>query len=88
MVKFLFLLVAQFGNESEEKILLEACKMGTDRELFEETGIDIRGQLERLDPAEITNHSPNQKLNCLLKNKCYFHLQVDDEDFFSKVSCL
>ena len=67
---------------TKEQILLEACKLGAARELYEETGIDIQSNLERLEPAAITS---NSKLECMLKNKCYFHLQVNDEDFFSPV---
>ncbi len=64
---------------SADDILLEAAKMGTARELFEETGIDIRGQLERLAPVPL--FSGESKLVCMLQNKCYFTLNISDDDF-------
>ena len=75
-------------SSTKEKILLEACKMGAARELFEETGIDVRGQLERLEPASILPPSTGNKLDCMLKDKCYFQLIVNDKDFFSVVSTI
>jgi 8-oxo-dGTP pyrophosphatase MutT (NUDIX family) len=81
--------VKRLGESStKEKILLEACKMGAARELFEETGIDVRGQLERLEPAAILTSSTGNKLDCMLKDKCYFQLNVNDKDFFLAVSTL
>lgn len=59
---------------------------------YEETGIDIRGQLDRVHPAPLkSKHGSNSNLStgsnhnfgltCMLKNKCYFTLNVDDDDF-------
>jgi len=69
-------------NTMTNAILLEACMMGAARELYEETGIDVRSQLDRLEPAALkdSNNGSNQ-LTCMLKNKCYFYLSVNDEDF-------
>eukprot|EP00554_Chaetoceros_debilis_P000651 CAMPEP_0194086642 /NCGR_PEP_ID=MMETSP0149-20130528/21896_1 /TAXON_ID=122233 /ORGANISM="Chaetoceros debilis, Strain MM31A-1" /LENGTH=273 /DNA_ID=CAMNT_0038769773 /DNA_START=167 /DNA_END=989 /DNA_ORIENTATION=- len=81
------------GPSAEENdILLEACKMGAARELYEETGIDVRGQLDRVHPAPLkskhgsnsnlsTSSNHNFGLTCMLKNKCYFTLNADDDDF-------
>lgn len=73
------------GDASKEKIILEACKLGAARELFEETGIDVRDQLDRLEPADILLPDSGKKLSCMLKNKCYFHLDINDKDFPQKV---
>jgi len=79
-------IVKNNSEASRGKILLEACKLGAARELFEETGIDVRKQLHRLDPAAILPSHSDDKLGCMLKNKCYFHLLVNDNDFFSPLS--
>ena len=76
----------KYRDASKEKIILEACKVGAARELFEETGIDVRNQLDRLEPAAILPPELGDKLSCMLKNKCYFHLEVNDKDFPSAVS--
>ena len=57
--------------------------MGAARELYEETGIDVRDQLERLVPVELLPYDSPKKLKCMLKHKCYFQLYVNDKDFFS-----
>ena len=66
-------------------VLLEAAKMGTARELFEETGMDVRGQLERLDPVPLYGGNLKGKggrgLMNMLDNKLYFSLNVTDDDF-------
>ena len=74
------------ADATKEQILLEACKLGAARELYEETGIDIRRSLDRLEPASLTKVNSTNELECMLKNKCYFHLQLTDKDFFSSVS--
>ncbi len=80
--RYLYRAVKKHSEGTKEQILLEACKLGAARELYEETGIDIRDQLNRLEPATITTNG----LECMLKNKCYFHLQLNDKDFVSPVS--
>lgn len=65
---------------SPNTILLEAAKMGTARELFEETGIDVRGQLHRLHEAPLFP-KPDRGCMNMLKNKSYFNLTVTDIDF-------
>ena len=67
------------SNASTNDVLLEAAKSGTARELFEETGIDIRGELNRLDPVALS--TGDAQLGCMLENKCYFSLHVSDDDF-------
>jgi len=79
------------ANSVPNTILLEAAKMGTAREVFEETGIDVRGQLERLDPVSlhggrmhITDDDGKDELDNVLEHKAYFALKVTDEDFLSE----
>lgn len=67
------------------KILLEAAKMGAARELFEETGIDIRTQLHRLEPVRLYKDGDETALVNALQNKLYFFLNVTDDDFFKGV---
>jgi len=67
----------------DDDVLLLASKMAAARELYEETGIDITAQLHRLWPAPLRKAAENMtELElCSLKNRCYFHLSVVDEDF-------
>ena len=71
------------ANPAPNKILMEAAKMGTARELFEETGMDVRGQLERLDPVPLHGKHHGLVQN-MLENKLYFVLNVTDEDFLTE----
>ena len=66
-------------SASLNDVLLEACKMGTARELLEETGMDVRSQLDRLQPAPLSTDGSD--LECMLDEKCYFSLAVTDDDF-------
>lgn len=69
-------------NTMTNAILLESCMMGAARELYEETGIDVRSQLDRLEPAALRDSkNGSSTLTCMLKNKCYFYLSVNDDDF-------
>mmetsp|Transcript_21148 Transcript_21148/g.24025 ORF Transcript_21148/g.24025 Transcript_21148/m.24025 type:complete len:202 (-) Transcript_21148:1205-1810(-) len=83
--KLMFLIAKKCGGDAlAQTIILEACKLGASRELYEETGIDIRCKLERLKPAALQRSTDAMDmLGCMLKDKCYFHLVVSDEDFFS-----
>jgi hypothetical protein len=63
---------------------LETCRLGASRELFEETGMDMRNDLKRFEPAILhPPHDNDDIINFVLGNNCYFHLQVNDTDFFS-----
>lgn len=66
------------------KIILSACQTAAGRELYEETGIDIRNNLERLKPAKLYPPGTHDELNFVLEDKCYFHLSVHDGDFFNR----
>jgi 8-oxo-dGTP pyrophosphatase MutT (NUDIX family) len=71
--------------------LIIAAQMGAARELFEETGLDIRDHLYRLEPATLrneitTNKSGQSVMPCELKKRLYFFLPVTDDDFLSEES--
>jgi len=63
------------GNVKKE--LEIAGKMGGARELYEETGIDVRKSLDRLIPVLIKD-----KLD--YKSRLFYLLKINDKDFFSK----
>jgi 8-oxo-dGTP pyrophosphatase MutT (NUDIX family) len=60
--------------------LLLASKLGAARELFEETGIDVRSELDRLLPPflhpQTTESMPNES-----EHRIYYFLIVTDDDF-------
>mmetsp|Transcript_2427 Transcript_2427/g.4518 ORF Transcript_2427/g.4518 Transcript_2427/m.4518 type:complete len:306 (-) Transcript_2427:216-1133(-) len=67
---------------TSNKILLDAARMGAARELFEETGIDVREQLNRLEPVRLYKDSDDTtSLVNMLQNKLYFFLNVTNDDF-------
>lgn len=61
--------------------------MGAARELWEETGIDLRSQLDRIAPAVLrvsTKSSPSDPSGILdneLNHKLFFLVTVTDQDF-------
>lgn len=59
--------------------LLIAAKKGAVRELFEETGLDLRSQLHRIKPLTL-NDSSN-----IHKDRLFFVANVHDADFSGKV---
>ena len=69
----------QPGDRNEQ--LKHAGKMGASRELWEETGIDVRHQLHRLQPAALKADDGTTELNCQLKRRLFFFLAVRDDDF-------
>lgn len=72
---------AQQTTDPNEQLLL-AAKAGAARELYEETGIDVMRQLERLQPALLQHdNSNNDSLPNLYKSRLFFHLSVTDADF-------
>lgn len=63
-----------------------ASKRGSARELFEETGIDVRSNIERLHPAglrisEDQDKSSDPVLSNEYKNRLFYFLVVTDDDF-------
>lgn len=60
--------------------LLQAGRSGAARELFEETGIDLRSQLDRLQPANLHRDKDDKLLN-EYKHRMFFTVSVTDADF-------
>lgn len=68
-------------------LLVHASKIGAARELFEETGIDIRSALDRLQPVRLRERdNSDDKLICELKKRLFFKICLEDSDFESKIS--
>jgi 8-oxo-dGTP pyrophosphatase MutT (NUDIX family) len=66
--------------------LLQACKIGAARELFEETGMDLRSTIDRLVPIQVRQSSDDEgKLLCQFKKRIFFSVEVSEYDFFTKV---
>ena len=58
--------------------------MGTARELFEETGMDFRNALHRLQPTRLyAKHSPD-KLPNEYKCRLFYTVDLSDEDFLKE----
>eukprot|EP00978_Attheya_sp_CCMP212_P003803 scaffold8063_cov47-Attheya_sp.AAC.2 len=70
--------------------LLTAAQMGAARELFEETGMNVQSNLDRLQPAslrpdvEFDPETGSPTLGCELRQRLYFFLEVTDADFTVK----
>jgi 8-oxo-dGTP pyrophosphatase MutT (NUDIX family) len=43
------------GSSNDPAILMQACKIGAARELYEETGMDVRSELDRYGNAVFLN---------------------------------
>ena len=77
-------------SSDENQQLLLACRSGAARELFEETGIDMRGQLDRLEPAPLRKDPQMDEdgsrflLSNELKHRLFYFLPVTDNDFATK----
>ena len=65
-------------------VLLLAAKIAAARELWEETGLDVRHCLERLQEAPLRNPNANE-LTCELERRIYFHLLLKNDDFTGMV---
>ena len=78
-----FLAAARQHPANTQNQLLVAAKMGGARELFEETGIDVRkSALERLEAVELRDKTDHKhSLSCELHHRLYFMMNVDDSDF-------
>jgi 8-oxo-dGTP pyrophosphatase MutT (NUDIX family) len=61
--------------------LLTASRRGATRELFEETGIDVQSQLDRVKPAFIRKADDETVLENEYKQRLFFVLNVNDDDF-------
>ncbi|KAL7564295.1 hypothetical protein ACA910_014357 [Epithemia clementina (nom. ined.)] len=76
---------AALKSQDPQTQLLLACKAGAARELYEETGMDFRSRLDRMEPAQLRRQSANNKKDEKavneLKERFFFLLNVNDEDF-------
>jgi 8-oxo-dGTP pyrophosphatase MutT (NUDIX family) len=75
----------QSGNALGQIYL--AARAGLARELFEETGINVRETPDRLRPVVLretqkTDKSGKELLPNEYKHRLFFALQVTDQDFF------
>jgi len=77
--------IARNPGESHESpdILILAGKIGAARELYEETGIDIRSALDRLHPVRLWKKSKKKSLFCELKHRLFFKLSFEGDDFLT-----
>lgn len=81
-----FLAAVRACSADKRTRLLTAAKLAAGRHIFEQNGIDIRKDIERLRPCEIQSDNKVNGLNCELKGVLYFCLFVRDEDFPKNVS--
>jgi 8-oxo-dGTP pyrophosphatase MutT (NUDIX family) len=78
---------ARQSSDMKEQLLI-AGKIGASRELFEETGIDVRWKLDRLEPASLRTETKVKHgveiLNNEYNHRLFYLLSVTDDDFASK----
>ncbi|CAB9500217.1 NUDIX domain [Seminavis robusta] len=60
-----------------------AGKMGAAREMYEETGLDVRNALHRLEPTRLYPHQHKKKLMNEFKSRLFYTLHLTDQDFLS-----
>lgn len=69
----------------DRAVFVKACAIAACRELYEETGIDVRTELHRIQPKQLrpkgNDDSITDQLACELKNRLFFSLHIHDEDF-------
>ena len=72
-------------NNCSHPLLVLACKIGAARELYEETGIDIRNDLDRLHPVKIREKDNGVFTKShVLKHRLFFKICFGDEDFVTE----
>jgi 8-oxo-dGTP pyrophosphatase MutT (NUDIX family) len=82
------------SKSSSQQLLVLACKIGVARELYEETGIDIRHDLDsRLQPVQLRNEEKKKTKNgedgddglaCVHKHRLFFKICLTDDDFLTE----
>jgi 8-oxo-dGTP pyrophosphatase MutT (NUDIX family) len=78
------------NTSSSHPLLVLACKIGAARELYEETGIDLRNSLNRLQPIPLRDadsNNVNEKdddLTCRFKHRLFFKICLTDADFVTE----
>lgn len=76
-------------RKSQAELLQQAGKVGGTRELYEETGIDLRTQLDRIHPLPLydekdTEYVRKQILINEYKHRLFYVVIVTDDDFITK----
>lgn len=61
-------------------LLVAACRIAVARELYEETGIDLRSKLERLKSVSLREKS-GKSLSSEIKKRVFFKVTLEDSDF-------
>ena len=80
---FEFKAAAQATQDPKEQLTL-AGKMGAARELFEETGLDIRNSLDRFEPAKLYPKEKKNKLCNEFKHRLFYTIELADDDFLKE----
>ena len=75
-----------FSHFVTQEQLYLASRIGCAREVYEETGMDFRQQLDRFLPMILYNTSTERTLMNEYKNRIFFVCEVDDYDFPKAVS--
>jgi 8-oxo-dGTP pyrophosphatase MutT (NUDIX family) len=75
-----FKAAAQHTQDPLQQLLL-AGRMGAAREFFEETSIDLRNSLERLQPTKLYSKERKDKLSNEYKNRLFYSVMLTDNDF-------
>mmetsp|Transcript_33086 Transcript_33086/g.79943 ORF Transcript_33086/g.79943 Transcript_33086/m.79943 type:complete len:248 (-) Transcript_33086:186-929(-) len=65
--------------------IYEAAKRGCVREIWEETGMDLRESLDRVRPLWLGPTKSNKGLRNVYKDRLFFVLELSDSDFLTKV---
>jgi ADP-ribose pyrophosphatase YjhB (NUDIX family) len=75
---------AQHGGNHNEQ-LFHAARAGAARELFEETGLDVRTNIDRLQPVCLKSNSSSASSDLVneYKHRLFFYCLVTDDDFSS-----
>jgi len=61
-----------------------AGQMGSARELCEETGMDLRAQLDWLQPANLRAKGKKNKLSNEFKHRLFYKVELTDDDFLKE----
>lgn len=73
-------------ESSSHPLLTLACKIGAARELYEETGIDLRNDLARLQPVQLQKVKKDGSVTTtyVLKQRLFFKICFTDADFVTE----
>ena len=75
-----FIKAASTANTRNTQLLL-AAQTGAARELYEETGIDLRNHLDRVQPVKLRQEEKKDTLDNEYKQRLFFTVTVKDSDF-------